>query len=414
MLSESLPPSMPTPSSTITSRSASAQSYMAAPSPGSLAAHIQLPSHLTSASAVTLAHTRLVSASATDMRALAAGDSRPLMGCSPMAVAPPVTGCPSGVSMVWAMTAQSASGVCSGPTHCWRAMSPVTLRSTLLVRNRLDPTVTDDSTLSSASAMAALPVRASSAWNTGAGSAAGTRSAWLEWNVFLGMSPSTLSSGRSTGVVLSWRSNTTHLPSPVTSPTQHMPDRSRALIFSSSGRSSALTRQQLFSWYSAPQSSRTDMVGSPTTTSRISMRQPTGSAISLSTLQLPPAPWSCIDTMGLRSPMSTHARTTRFIFCSISASPRCTALKSRSARFSPKAIDDAAPPPMPMRYAGPPSFTIFMPFSGLLFLRWRASIWPKPPVKRMGLIHSRRSPPKVRSPKLRVKPQMSGSPNLLP
>ena len=42
------------------------------------------------ASALTLAHTRLVSASATVIRAMALGFKRPLMGCSPMAVAPPV------------------------------------------------------------------------------------------------------------------------------------------------------------------------------------------------------------------------------------------------------------------------------------------------------------------------------------
>ena len=48
---------------------------------------------------------------------------------------------------------------------------------------------------------------------------------------------------------------------------------------------------------------------------------------------LPPAPWSCMDTMGLFSPRSIHALITRFILFSISASPRCTASKS-SAKSS--------------------------------------------------------------------------------
>ena len=72
------------------SRIALEASYSAAPSPGSLAAHIQLPEHLTSCSSVARAQTRFVNASPTHIRAIAAGSTRPLMGCSPMAVAAPV------------------------------------------------------------------------------------------------------------------------------------------------------------------------------------------------------------------------------------------------------------------------------------------------------------------------------------
>ena len=61
-----------------------------APSPGSLAAHIQFPEHFTSSRALTGAHTRFVSASPRLMRAMATGFRRPLIGCSPIAVAPPV------------------------------------------------------------------------------------------------------------------------------------------------------------------------------------------------------------------------------------------------------------------------------------------------------------------------------------
>lgn len=50
---------------------------------------------------------------------------------------------------------------------------------------------------------------------------------------------------------------------------------------------------------------------------------------------LPPAPWSWRLQMGFPPGASTQARITRFIFCSISGSPRCTAPKSRSLALSP-------------------------------------------------------------------------------
>mmetsp|Transcript_30581 Transcript_30581/g.90767 ORF Transcript_30581/g.90767 Transcript_30581/m.90767 type:complete len:212 (-) Transcript_30581:1577-2212(-) len=201
MDSESLPPSMATPSVHMTSRRASAVSYISAPSPGSLLAHIQLPSALMSPRSVHLAQTMLVMASPTDMRALAAPDKSPLMGCSPMAVTPPFTGSPSRVSMVCATTAQSESGVRSGPTHCCWAMSPVTLRSTLLVRKRLDPTVTVDNTsLSVAAKVTASPGRQNSSRITAGLSAAGLMSEWFEWKVFGGNLPSTWARGSFTGV----------------------------------------------------------------------------------------------------------------------------------------------------------------------------------------------------------------------
>ena len=82
---------------------------------------------------------------------------------------------------------------------------------------------------------------------------------------------------------------------------------------------------------------------------RISIRPPAGSTSSVTTLHGPPAPWSWMLTIGFASPSSTQARMTRFIFCSISASPRCTALKSSSSLFSPWIMLEAAPPPMPIR-----------------------------------------------------------------
>mmetsp|Transcript_91263 Transcript_91263/g.267125 ORF Transcript_91263/g.267125 Transcript_91263/m.267125 type:complete len:292 (-) Transcript_91263:1526-2401(-) len=291
MDSESLPPSMATPRVHITSRRANAVSYMFAPSPGNLAAHIQLPEALTSPRSVHLAHTMFVMASPTDIRALAAPDKSPLMGCSPMAVTPPFTGVPSRVSIVLAITAQSASGVRSGPTHCCCAMRPVTLRSTLFVRKRFEPTVRFESTsLNVAPRVAASSARQKRSLTMAGASAAGRRSAWSEWKVLGGSLPRTWARGSFTGVDPSRLSTTVQRPSPVMVPTQQTCERSRSLTSCRSGSASARTRAQLLSWYSAPQISSRDIVGSPTTTSRMSILPPTGSRISLSTLQFPPQP----------------------------------------------------------------------------------------------------------------------------
>ena len=90
MDSESFPPSIATSSSPIAAHKASHASNMCAPSPGSFAAYIQLPEYLISFRPVVLAKTRLVSDSPSPMRAMALGFTVPLMGCSPMHVAPPV------------------------------------------------------------------------------------------------------------------------------------------------------------------------------------------------------------------------------------------------------------------------------------------------------------------------------------
>ena len=67
------------------------------------------------------------------------------MGCSPMDKAQPVV-----EKCDCAMTATSESGSCKGPTHCCCAMRPVTERSTLFVRNLLEPTESRRRTRSSA------------------------------------------------------------------------------------------------------------------------------------------------------------------------------------------------------------------------------------------------------------------------
>ncbi len=74
-----------------------------------------------SAMSVPAANMRLVRASPRARRAMAAGFTRPFRGCSPMEVAAPVS-----PVWVWAITATSATGNCSGPQHCCCATSPAT------------------------------------------------------------------------------------------------------------------------------------------------------------------------------------------------------------------------------------------------------------------------------------------------
>mmetsp|Transcript_14859 Transcript_14859/g.37606 ORF Transcript_14859/g.37606 Transcript_14859/m.37606 type:complete len:312 (+) Transcript_14859:1950-2885(+) len=311
---------------------------MRAPSPFILAAHIQLPEALMSCRLVTCAEHMFVSASATVIRAMAAGLTSPRMGCSPTVVAIPVS-----VSKPCATSAWSASGVCSGPTHCCCAISPETERSTLLVRKRFEPTESSLSTRPTASFTVTL---------VGSASGVALGASCVSVKTFLGISPSTSASDRSTGVEPSRESKSTTRPSPVTSPRCAIGADSRSAMRSSRGRLAGEVSSALFSWYSAPQISSTDIDLSPQRIARTSMRPPIGSQISLSTLPLPPAPWSWMAWMGLSAPRLMHARMMRFILFSISASPRCTALKLSAACLastSTSSLDEAAPPPIPMR-----------------------------------------------------------------
>ena len=211
-------------------------------------------------------------------------------------------------------------------------IKPVTARSTLLVKNRFEPTEIRRNTRSSASAAAMLP-RALSAEDEAVGG-----EALLSTKILGGIFPRTFSSGRFTGrgdPGEAAESSSLTSPLPVTTPTYATGTRSRSHMAEKSDVESAEINRASDSWYSAPQSSRTLRDASPETTLRMSMRPPAGEIISLRTLQFPPAPWSWIDTIGFAAPSSQHARMTRFTLCSICASPRCTALKSRSALLSP-------------------------------------------------------------------------------
>mmetsp|Transcript_630 Transcript_630/g.2492 ORF Transcript_630/g.2492 Transcript_630/m.2492 type:complete len:357 (+) Transcript_630:2363-3433(+) len=135
MLSESLPPSIATWATHSASARAAHARRILAPSPGSLAAHIQFADSRTCRRLVTLAKHRFVSISAVARRAIAAGSSAEHCGASPTAVATP-----SSEKADRASTAQSATASWNGPQHCCRATRPVTERSTLCTRNRLEPT----------------------------------------------------------------------------------------------------------------------------------------------------------------------------------------------------------------------------------------------------------------------------------
>ena len=84
-------------------------------------------------------------------------------------------------------------------------------------------------------------------------------------------------------------------------------------------------------------------------------------ASSGNALERPPAPTSWIERIGLRSPICQQASITSWQRRSSSAFARCTESKSSASTFWPEAIEEAAPPPMPMRKPGPPSWMKSVP-----------------------------------------------------
>jgi hypothetical protein len=92
-----------------------------------------------------------------------------------------------------------------------------------------------------------------------------------------------------------------------------------------------------------------------------------------------------MDWMGLSSPSAQQALMTSWARRSISGLPRWTESKSRSAVLTPVAIDEAAPPPMPMRMPGPPSWISRLPTGRSFLLVCLAEMLPMPPAIMMGL-----------------------------
>ena len=63
--------------------------------------------------------------------------------------------------------------------------------------------------------------------------------------------------------------------------------------------------------------------------------------------------------------------------------------------MAPAAIDDAAPPPMPIRIPGPPICTSSVPAGKTTLCVWSAPIVPSPPALMIGLWNPRRTPSTV-------------------
>ena len=84
-------------------------------------------------------------------------------------------------------------------------------------------------------------------------------------------------------------------------------------------------------------------------------------------------------------PVASSGRSTSCARRWISALPRCTESKSRSAVFAPVAIDDAAPPPIPISIPGPPSWISSAPSGMGSLCACAAAILPTPPAIMIGL-----------------------------
>ena len=109
--------------------------YKAASSPGSPQAAIQLADSLTRFNSNGAAN-RLVMASPTAMRPEAGAFTTASGVRSPMLMASPAKPLKSAK-----VTAQSATGTCQGPTNWSRCVRPPTVRSPMVMRNRLEATV---------------------------------------------------------------------------------------------------------------------------------------------------------------------------------------------------------------------------------------------------------------------------------
>ncbi len=100
---------------------------------------------------------------------------------------------------------------------------------------------------------------------------------------------------------------------------------------------------------------------------------------------MPPAPTSWMARIGFASPSDQQRLMTSCARRCISGLPRCTESKSSAVAFAPAAIELAAPPPMPIRMPGPPSWISGVPAANAILCVWPAAIWPSPPAIMIGL-----------------------------
>mmetsp|Transcript_5486 Transcript_5486/g.17343 ORF Transcript_5486/g.17343 Transcript_5486/m.17343 type:complete len:239 (-) Transcript_5486:1864-2580(-) len=238
---------------------------MCAPSPSNFAAYIQFPEYLISFKPVVLANAKLVKDSPNVTLAIALGSIRPLIGASPILVAPPVL-----PKCVCEITAQSFTGICNSPAHCCWTIKPVTERSTFVVKKRFEHTDGNFNTRPRTSFGESVIVNGF----TDGG-------ALFKSYFFFGTSPKTFSKSKSSGNsptvpgLANGSFNVTR-PLPFIDPSTLNGHRSLAQTFSMIGNDSGLMSMAEFSWYSAPQISRTDMVSSPSFTARMLISPPFG------------------------------------------------------------------------------------------------------------------------------------------
>ena len=339
---ESLPTGIDRPIATqVSIATARTVSYSAASSPGCPAGAIQFAESFTSPRARMPAAARLVIASPTAMRP-EAGASISASGVrSPMAIASPAY-----PSKSISVTATSATGTCQGPTIGSREHSPPTVRSPMVTRNVLSATAGNCSTRNTAS-LTVIPVKSSGG---------NRRATCATLRVIFGALPRITSRGISTGLLPKCGSATTSRPSALPWPTTAMGQRSRAHRASNSGNDSGRIASTYRSCASLHQISRGDIPGASVGNARRSKVPPTPPPCtsSGSAFDRPPAPTSCSERIGLRSPICQQRSITSCARRSISALLRWTESKSRSAVFAPVAMDEAAPPPMPISNPGPP------------------------------------------------------------
>ncbi len=89
--------------------------------------------------------------------------------------------------------------------------------------------------------------------------------------------------------------------------------------------------------------------------------------------------------MGLSAPSAQQRSMTSCARRWISALPRWTESKSRSALFAPVDIEDAEPPPIPMSIPGPPIWMRSAPTGTSPLCAWAARTLPRPPAIMIGL-----------------------------
>ena len=134
----------------------------------------------------------------------------------------------------------------------------------------------------------------------------------------------------------------------VTSPTWYIGERSLSAIRCKVSISFWPITKPILSCDSLPMISLADRVGSPTGNLSKSISPPVSSTNSDRQFKWPPAPWSCMETIGFSS-LSTKPRMALAARFCISGLERCMALSSIPEPKAPVSAEETAAPPIPIR-----------------------------------------------------------------